>query len=97
MIMKALLLSVVPLVLLVPCANADSWTLQREPSGGICHVLQALKSGLKSLGTFPTQKDACQKAKAVFERSLDDPGNINKCTGFDPGSISVCKTWVNLS
>lgn len=73
-----------------PLFAADQWMVRRETSSGTCHVQIKTASplGADLAGPFDTRKDACIKAKDLFDPDATDP---NKCFTYGQGTIDGCK------
>lgn len=74
----------------IPLFAADQWMVRRETSSGTCHVQIKTASplGADLAGPFNSRKDACQKAKDLYDSDATDP---NKCSGYGQGAIDGCK------
>jgi hypothetical protein len=87
---------VIPMLLLLlvafsaPLFAADQWMLRRETSSGVCHVQKKTASSLGAdlAGPFNTRKDACLKAKDLYDS--DGTGGA-MCSGYGQGTITGCK------
>ena len=73
-----------------PLFGADQWMLRRESSGGACHVQIKTASplGADLAGPFDTRKNACIKAKNLYDPEATDP---SKCFTYGQGTIDGCK------
>jgi hypothetical protein len=73
-----------------PLLAADQWMIRRESSGGTCHVQKKTASplGADLSGPFDTRRDACVKAKDLYDPDSTDP---NKCFAYGQGTIDGCK------
>ncbi len=74
----------------IPLFGADQWMLRRETSGGECHVQKKTASplGADLAGPFDTRKDACLKAKDLYDPDATDP---SKCSTYGNGTVDGCK------
>ena len=72
---------------------ADQWMVRRETSSGACHVQKRTASplGADLAGPFDTRKDACLKAKDLYD---PDGTNSSKCSTYGQGTIDGCKKEV---
>ena len=73
-----------------PLFAADQWMLRRETSSGACHVQKKTASplGADLAGPFSTRKDACLKAKDLYDSDGTDSA---KCSAYGQGTITGCK------
>lgn len=73
-----------------PLLAADQWMVRRESSSGTCHVQIKTASplGADLAGPFDTRKDACLKAKDLYDPGATESG---KCFTYGQGTIDGCK------
>ena len=77
-------------IFLVNAAFADDWYVRRQTTNGACHVQEATvrpASG-NDLAKCKSQKEACTKAKDLYDGSVPDP---KKCFSYGGGTVKACK------
>lgn len=80
----------IPIGMSAPLSAADQWMVRRESSSGVCHVQIKTASplGADLAGPFDTRKDACLKAKDLYDPNATDS---SRCFTYGQGSIDGCK------
>ena len=77
-------------VFTVNVAFADDWYVRRQTTNGACHVQEAtVRPALgNDLAKCKSQKEACTKAKDLYDGSAPDP---KKCFSYGGGTVAACK------
>lgn len=83
-------LSILAATLAIPVnANALDWVVRKNSSDLNCYIQRADSDGSlapRVLGTFPSKKLACEKAKALFS----DDVSPDKCQAYTQNSKIEC-------
>ena len=77
-------------IFLANAAFADDWYVRRQTTNGACHVQEAtVRPALgNDLAKCKSQKEACTKAKDLYDGSAPDP---KKCFSYGRGTVDACK------
>jgi hypothetical protein len=81
-------------ILIVPflldAALADDWMVRRQTTSGVCHVQTTTVRptlGNDLAGPYKNRKDACTKAKDLYDSSATDS---KKCASYGGGTVEAC-------
>jgi hypothetical protein len=75
---------------LIEVAAADDWVLRRQTTSGACHVQSTTVRptlGNDLAGPYKSRKDACAKAKELYDSSATDS---KKCASYGGGTVDAC-------
>jgi len=74
----------------VDTASAEDWYVRRQTTNGACHVQDAtVRPALgNDLVKCKNRKDACAKAKELYDGTTPDP---KKCFSYGGGTVEACK------
>jgi hypothetical protein len=77
-------------IFVVNGALADDWYVRRQTTNGACHVQDAtVRPTLgNDLAKCKSRKEACAKAKDLYDGSAPDP---KKCFSYGGGTVDACK------